>query len=71
MPNNTETVEYSPVLATVTSDEICDALRITRQTLSSWIARGHFPAPRRFGRRLLRWPAEVVNEWILGERIGR
>lgn len=54
----------SEIRRTVNAKHVCERLGIPRQTLMRWVARGEFPAPYRIGRRILRWDAEAVNEWL-------
>ncbi len=51
----------------LTPDDMCQLLGISRRTLLRWISSGRVPAPIRVGsegRPLLRWPAEVIQQWL-------
>lgn len=39
-------------------------LPITRQTLRRWIKQGVIPPPRRFGPRMIFWPADEIHEFV-------
>lgn len=48
----------------ISPKEVCRQLRITRRTLSTWIAQGVIPAPIRFNRRVVRWKREDLDRRI-------
>lgn len=53
----------------VSCEHVCERFGVPRQTLMRWVARGEFPAPFRIGRRILRWDAAAVEEWIEAQRL--
>ena len=48
----------------LTTDQVCDSLQITRQTLAAWVGHGVFPAPLRIGPRSLRWRRDAIERWL-------
>jgi len=44
--------------------EVAKRLQIHRATLDRWVEKGIFPPPRRYGRRIVVWPAEQVDQWF-------
>jgi len=50
----------------ISGDQICEALKISKQTLRRWCKQGLFPQPTRLTRRTLRWHPEVVDAWSQG-----
>jgi excisionase family DNA binding protein len=48
----------------VTLTDIAKALCVTEETVLDWVKLGKFPQPRRFGRRVYRWPTDEVNAWV-------
>ena len=45
-------------------DDVASLCDVSTQTLRRWWRQGLMPAPRRFGRRLVRWRREVIEQWI-------
>jgi predicted DNA-binding transcriptional regulator AlpA len=48
----------------ITSKGLTVALRVDARTLRAWVSAGKFPAPARFGPRVIRWDAAQVKNWI-------
>jgi excisionase family DNA binding protein len=48
--------------------QVAARLGIAKDTLFRWIARGKFPPPMRFNRRVGRWTEEEVQQWITSFR---
>jgi predicted DNA-binding transcriptional regulator AlpA len=48
----------------ITSKGLTAALCVDARTLRAWVSAGKFPAPARFGTRVIRWNAATVLHWI-------
>lgn len=46
----------------LTKNDICAVLKISNSTLERLIASQEFPAPERFGKRILRWRSDVLDQ---------
>lgn len=58
----------SPI-ASATTRDMCDVLRVTPQTIRRMEQDGRLPAPIRIGRKKV-WPAEAVAKLLLGNQEG-
>jgi excisionase family DNA binding protein len=48
----------------LTSQQVADRLSVSVRTLWRLVARGIFPQPIRYNRKLVRWKAAEVNRYI-------
>ncbi len=48
----------------LTRSEVCERLRISRNTLLAWIKADKFPAPIIIGNNEQRWPSSMINRRI-------
>ncbi len=48
----------------IDSKKLTAALCVDARTLRAWVSAGQFPAPARFGTRVIRWNAAQVKHWI-------
>ena len=48
----------------VTAHELAEQMNVSTQTIRRWWKSGHMPAPRRFGRRVIRWRRSEIEQWI-------
>lgn len=44
--------------------QVTEIIGKSRVTIHRWIRDGHFPAPRRLGKRAIAWTEESIIEWI-------
>jgi excisionase family DNA binding protein len=54
----------TPVRKLLTIQEVAEHFGVAVSTLYGMMARGEFPRPERIGRRLVRFNAEKLNQWI-------
>jgi len=54
----------------LTAQQVAARLSISPRTLYRMIARGQFPAPIRYTRKLVRWPARDLEEFLDALRRG-
>ena len=59
-PTSTFDINRDELLST---EEVCQRFRITRNTLNKWINKGQFPEPVFIGN-VKRWPTSVINARI-------
>jgi excisionase family DNA binding protein len=52
----------------VRTEEVAERLAISVRTLWRMVREGRFPGPIRYNRKLVRWPASVVDAWLEAER---
>lgn len=52
------------MLEILTSKDVCNLIRISRQTLRTWIKKGIFPKPLILNTKKLLWNKEVIEKWI-------
>jgi predicted DNA-binding transcriptional regulator AlpA len=64
MPAVKNAPNTAPVRTMLTVSEVCEHFDIAQSTLYCMIARCEFPRPDRIGRRLVRWNAAKLNQWI-------
>jgi predicted DNA-binding transcriptional regulator AlpA len=48
----------------LTKRQVCQLLQLKWRTLNRWINLGLFPRPIRFGYKTVRWPREVLDQYI-------
>jgi predicted DNA-binding transcriptional regulator AlpA len=48
----------------LTSAASAERLNISVRTLWRLVATGQFPQPKRYNRKLVRWPTQVVRRWL-------
>lgn len=48
----------------LTKDEVCQRLKVTRNTLTNWVKRGDFPEALSIGGQQ-RWPCSLINARIM------
>ncbi len=48
----------------LTTSEVCERAKVTRQTLSRWCRAGLCPAPVKLGPRCLRFRREAIDNWL-------
>jgi prophage regulatory protein len=61
-----ETTSEPCVRTLLAIDEVAEHFGVAVGTLYKLMARGEFPRPLRIGRRLVRWDADALNQWIVG-----
>jgi len=44
--------------------DVCESAGVTRQTIARWVRRGIMPSPVRLGPRCVRWPRDVIEQWL-------
>ena len=54
-------------VALVSAAQIAEACSVSVKTIRRWHERGIMPPPKRFGRRLLRWDKNEIENWIQQE----
>lgn len=54
----------------LTTQEVCELLRVPKQTISRWIKAGTIPAIR-LGPRQLRFPKAELLAWLDSQRVDR
>src|SRR5262249_2135462 len=48
----------------LTRAQLARLFGVTPHTITDWVRRGTFPPPLPLGHTTVRWPAEVVEEWV-------
>lgn len=48
----------------ISAPELAEQMNVSTQTIRRWWKAGQMPAPRRFGRRVIRWRRSDIDEWI-------
>jgi excisionase family DNA binding protein len=65
MRSNTKREKNKPELQPLLSiDDVAAHFGVSKGTIYRMVRAGEFPRPERFGRRLVRWPAGVLNRYI-------
>lgn len=50
----------------LTIKDIARLTKISERALRRWDSSGKMPRPIRRGQRIVRWPADVIEQWIVG-----
>ncbi len=53
-------------LRLLTKKEVAAIVGVTERTIEIWSEKGRIPAPVKVGSRLVRWPANIIEQWIAG-----
>lgn len=48
----------------LTTSQVCERAKVTRQTLARWCRAGLCPAPKKLGKRTLRFRKSDIDNWL-------